>query len=96
MQSIGPYAGMWRGSVCGEPGGYWQGEVRHPSAACGGTSPCRGGFGGLRRREGAAAGWRMLLRRECDGREGLPGFALYITGSFWGREAARMGKFGIC
>ena len=49
MQSIGPYAGMWRGSVCGEPGGYWQGAVRHPSAACGGTSPCRGGFGGLRR-----------------------------------------------
>ena len=49
MQSIGPYADMWQGSVCGEPEGYGQGEVRHPSAACGGTSPYRGGFSGLRR-----------------------------------------------
>ena len=39
---------------CCDPEGYWRGEVRHPSAACGGTSPCRGGFGGLRRGRGAA------------------------------------------
>ena len=79
---------------CCDPEGYWWGEVRHPSAACGGTSPCRGGLGGLRRGRGAAAGWRIPLRRYV--REGLPGFALYITGRFWGREAAGMGKFGIC
>ena len=172
--------GAMTGECC-DPEGYWRGEVRHPSAACGGTSPCRGGFGGLRRgvvtqgrcggrerppyivagnghrrvsdslprglaarrckasgpmqicgrgacaasREGiggarcgtppppaaapplagealevcgggeeAAAGCRIPLRRYV--REGLPGFALYITGSFWGREAAGMGKFGIC
>ena len=28
------------------PEGYWQGRAPHPSAACGGTSPCRGGFMG--------------------------------------------------
>ena len=39
---------------CCDPEGYGQGEVRHPSAACGGTSPCRGGFGSLRRGRGAA------------------------------------------
>ena len=31
---------------CGSPAGYWQGQVRHPSVACGDTSPCRGGFRG--------------------------------------------------
>ena len=194
--------GAMTGECC-DPEGYWRGEVRHPSAACGGTSPCRGGLGGLRRgeeggrwladapaqgrfgavrrgvvtqgrcggrerppyivagngqrrvsgslprglaagrckasgpaqicgrgacaasREGiggarcgtppppaaapplagealevcgggeeAAAGCRIPLRRYV--REGLPGFALCITGRFWGREAAGMGKFGIC
>ena len=30
------------------PEGYLQGQVRHPSVACGDTSPCRGGFWGMR------------------------------------------------
>ena len=29
--------------------GYLQGQVRHPSVACGDTSPCRGGFRGRQR-----------------------------------------------
>ena len=35
---------MWRPGECGYPEGYLQGQVRHPSVACGDTSPCRGGF----------------------------------------------------
>ena len=31
---------------CGGPEGYLQGQVRHPSVACGDTSPYRGGFRG--------------------------------------------------
>ena len=42
--SIGPYAGG--AGECGRPEGYWRGKVRHPSVACGDTSPCRGGFWG--------------------------------------------------
>ena len=59
---------------CGGPEGHLQGQVRHPSVACGDTSPCRGGFWGggspkwlpckgswIRRKaqtEGCIAGWR--------------------------------------
>ena len=49
---------------CCDPEGYWRGEVRHPSAACGGTSPCRGGFGGLRR--------GVVTQGRCGGRERPP------------------------
>ena len=38
--------GMRRPGECGDPEGYLQGQVRHPSVACGDTSPCRGGFRG--------------------------------------------------
>ena len=66
--------GMRRPGECGGPEGYLQGQVRHPSVACGDTSPCRGGFRGgnaqkgspckgswMRRKaqtEGCIAGWR--------------------------------------
>ena len=66
--------GVWRPGECGDPEGYLQGQVRHPSVACGDTSPCRGGFRGgshterlpckgswMRRKaqtEGCIAGWR--------------------------------------
>ncbi len=36
--------GMRRPGECGSPAGYCLGKVRHPFAACGDTSPCRGGF----------------------------------------------------
>ena len=38
--------GVRRPGECGSPEGYLQGQVRHPSVACGDTSPCRGGFWG--------------------------------------------------
>ena len=41
--------GTWRPGECGGPEGHLQGQVRHPSAACGDTSPCRGGFRGRQR-----------------------------------------------
>ena len=55
--------GAMTGECC-DPEGYWRGEVRHPSAACGGTSPCRGGFGGLRR--------GVVTQGRCGGRERPP------------------------
>ena len=36
--------GVWWPGGCGDPEGYLQGQVRHPSVAYGDTSPCRGGF----------------------------------------------------
>ncbi len=66
--------GVWWPGGCSDPAGYCLGQVRHPSVACGDTSPCRGGFWGggrpgrlpckgswMRRRaqtEGCIAGWR--------------------------------------
>ena len=41
--------GVWWPGGCGGPEGYLQSQVRHPSVACGDTSPCRGGFWGVRR-----------------------------------------------
>ena len=41
--------GAWRPGGRGSPEGYLRGRVRHPSAACGDTSPYRGGFWGMRR-----------------------------------------------
>ena len=38
--------GVWRPGECDGPEGHLQGQVRHPSVACGDTSPCRGGFRG--------------------------------------------------
>ena len=38
--------GMRRPGERGNLEGYLQGQVRHPSVACGDTSPCRGGFWG--------------------------------------------------
>ena len=35
---------MRRPGECGGSEGHLQGQVRHPSVACGDTSPCRGGF----------------------------------------------------
>ena len=68
---------------CCDPEGYWWGEVRHPSAACGGTSPCRGGFGGLRREEG---GGRWLADAPAQGRFGAVRRGVVTQGCCGGRE----------
>ena len=70
---------------CCDPEGYWRGEVRHPSAACGGTSPCRGDFmgncymerlpckGSWMRRKVQTEGCIAALRREisCKAQQGF-------------------------
>ena len=47
--------GVRRPGECGYPEGYLQGQARHPSVACGDTSPCRGGFRGGSTQKGSPA-----------------------------------------
>ena len=81
--SIGPYAGG--AGECGRPEGYWRGKVRHPSVACGDTSPCRGGFwGGSRLTASPARGGGCAARRRRRG-------ALPVGGG-----GIRQGPAGAC
>ena len=59
---------------CGGPEGHLQGQVRHPSVACGDTSPCRGGCRGGNAQKGSPA-----RGAGCAGRRRLRG-ALPVGG----------------
>ena len=70
--------GVWRPGECGYPEGYLQSQVRHPSAACGDTSPCRGGFWGGNAQKGSPA-----RGAGCAGRRRLRGVLPLCGGTIW-------------
>ena len=81
--------GAMTGECC-DPEGYWRGEVRHPSAACGGTSPCRGGFGGLRRGGGGGRWLPDTPAQVCAG--GPARFCVVHNRVFLGVGSGRDGE----
>ena len=70
--------GMWRPGERGSPEGHWQGQVRHPSVACGDTSPYRGGFRGRQRTK------RLPCKRSLSS-SGLLKAASPVKGRRWCR-----------